>query len=109
MIKIQKISIATLVLFSSAPLLADTSYSNSRTTITIGDDYSYFGCSKKNDKCLEINQVYSVEDGDQRYEWRNNRYRYVLKALNKKRTRYRFRVYTPSKRKIKNEILSIDK
>jgi len=81
-------------------------FSNNKYSVTIGDDGSYNGCAPGG--CLFIAEPNVVESGGAYYEWKNKRYRYIMKALNKRRSKYRLMVYNPRGKRIVKQTLFRD-
>jgi len=90
----------------AAPALADSSFSNRKYSVTIGSDDSYHGCAPSG--CLYIAEPRVVESGGAHYEWRNGKYRYIMDAMNRARTKYRLKVYNPRGKRILNQVLYED-
>lgn len=101
--------LATFVFFGGSlftvSALAD-SFSNKKYSVTIGNYNSYYGCAPSG--CLYIAEPNIVESGGTYYEWKNKGYRYIMKALDKRRTKYRLMVYTPRGKRIVRQILYRD-
>jgi hypothetical protein len=102
--------LATMVFFGGSlftvSALAEDSFSNKKYSVTIGDDDSYNGCTSSG--CLFLADPSVVESGGAYYEWKNKRYRYIMKALNKRRTKYRLMVYNPRGKRIVRQTLYRD-
>jgi len=77
-------------------------FSNNKYSVTIGYDNSYNGCAPSG--CLYIAEPSVVESGGARYEWKNGKHRYIMKALNKRRSKYRLMVYKGRKRILKQTL-----
>jgi len=83
--------------------LADETFANKKYSVTIGSNNSYHGCAPSG--CLYIAEPSIVESDGAYYEWRNGKYRYVMDATNKARTKYRLKVYNPRGKRIVNQVL----
>ena len=111
MIKFEKaLCLATIIflggsLFTVSALAAGV-FSNNKYSVTIDEDYSYYGCAPSG--CLYIAEPSVVESGKAYYEWKNKKYRYIMKALNKSRSKYRLMVYNPRGKRIVKQTLFRD-